>query len=296
MFAGNRNKRIKDFIISILIIVLSQCICKTGEEISKEGIESENSVEILFGGDVMLDWGIKNIIDKYGCDYPLRKLKGFLSTFDYRFCNLEGPISDEGEPHTTKKYIFLTHPDFIQILVDGMINGVTLANNHANDFGDNALLNTMSNLSFCKIQYTGAGIDRETAHLPILLRIKNIRIAIFGYTDIAYKKSYASDTRPGVERATVPLIKKDKKRFSGINDFIIISLHWGVEYSSYPTETQKEMAHAIIDSGADAIIGHHPHIYQGIEIYKGKPIVYSLGNFIFGSIIAWAISFCVSVG
>jgi hypothetical protein len=108
MFAANGNKRIKYFIISILIIVLSQCICRTGEEISKEGIDSENSVEILFGGDVMLDWGIKNIIDKYGYGYPLRGLKKFLSTFDYRFCNLEGPISDEGDPHTTKKYIFLT--------------------------------------------------------------------------------------------------------------------------------------------------------------------------------------------
>lgn len=284
MFERNDTKGIKYIVVSILIILLSQCECKTAEEASQEGVDANNYVEVLFCGDIMLDWGIKNIIDKYGFDYPLRKLKKFLSTFDYRFCNLEGPISEEGEPHISKKYIFLTHPDLIQIMIDGMINGVTLANNHANDFGDIALLNTMSNLSFSGIHYTGAGIDAETAHLPILLNIRNIRIAIFGYTDIAYKISYASDTKPGISRATLSLIKRDIKKFKSFNDFIIISLHWGIEYSSYPTEKQRELAHAIIDSGADAIIGHHPHIYQGIEIYQGKPIVYSLGNFIFGSI------------
>jgi poly-gamma-glutamate capsule biosynthesis protein CapA/YwtB (metallophosphatase superfamily) len=284
MFERNDTKGIKYIVVSILIILLSQCECKTAEEASQEGVDANNYVEVLFCGDIMLDWGIKNIIDKYGFDYPLRKLKKFLSTFDYRFCNLEGPISEEGEPHISKKYIFLTHPDLIQIMIDGMINGVTLANNHANDFGDIALLNTMSNLSFSGIHYTGAGIDAETAHLPILLNIRNIRIAIFGYTDIAYKISYASDTKPGISRATLSLIKRDIKKFKSFNDFIIISLHWGIEYSSYPTEKQRKLAHAIIDSGADAIIGHHPHIYQGIEIYQGKPIVYSLGNFIFGSI------------
>ena len=283
MFERNGIKKIKHIAVSI-IILLSQCACKTAEEASKEGVGAKEYAEILFCGDIMLDWGIKGIIDKYGYDYPLRKVKGFLSAFDYRFCNLESPISEEGEPHVSKKYIFLAHPDFIQIMVDGMINGVTLANNHANDFGEIALLNTMSNLSFYKIDYTGAGIDAETAHLPILLNIRNIRIAIFGYTDIAYKDSYATDKKPGVARATLPLIKRDIRRFESFNDFIIISLHWGIEYSSYPTEKQREMAHAIIDSGADAIIGHHPHIYQGIEIYRGKPIVYSLGNFIFGSI------------
>lgn len=245
---------------------------------------AEDEAKILFGGDVMLDWGIRDIIEEKGYKYPLRDIRNFLLKFDYRFCNLECPISEEGEPHPKKKYIFLAKPDHINVIKYANINGVSLANNHITDFGKVALQNTMANLHINGIGFTGAGMDIGSSHLPISIEIRGIRLAIFAYSNIAYEDCYATEKSPGIAKATIEVIREDIVQFRQFHDFIIISIHWGEEYSEYPTEKQIIMAHSLIDSGADVIIGHHPHIFQGIEIYNGKPIFYSLGNFIFGSI------------
>lgn len=279
----NSFSKRSSIVILLAAVVFVSTHCKTGVQKTKK-VKKYDGVDILFCGDIMLDWGIKTVIDKYGFDYPLKRMKELLLEFDFRFCNLECPLSEEGEPHVDKKYIFLGEPQYIQLLINGYIDGVTLANNHSCDFGEIALMNTMTNLSFSGIQYTGAGIDSETARLPILIEKKNVRVAIFGYSTIALRGSYATTKNPGIAKASLSLIRRDIQKFRRFNDFIVISLHWGIEYSDYPTEKQIDMAHNIIDCGADVIIGHHPHIYQGIEIYKGKPIIYSLGNYIFGSI------------
>ncbi|MDY6969929.1 MAG: CapA family protein [Spirochaetota bacterium] len=257
---------------------------KKSKNVSRKVKHIEGSVNILFCGDVMLDWGIRDIFETKGYRYPLRELKDFLSQFDYRFCNLESPISDKGKPHLTKKYIFRAKPEEVKILKYGDFNGVSLANNHSNDFGKEALLDTLDILIKNNISYAGAGSDICSARLPLSLEIEGINIALFAYSDIAYKESYATDISSGIAKADLDSIIEDIQQFKSIYHFIIISIHWGEEYSDYPTEQQIEMAHKIIDSGADVIIGHHPHVYQGIEIYKGKPVIYSLGNFIFGSI------------
>jgi poly-gamma-glutamate synthesis protein (capsule biosynthesis protein) len=123
-----------------------------------------------------------------------------------------------------------------------------------------------------------------SAHLPISMDTLGIKFAVFAYSYIADNETFATDSVPGIAGASLDLIKEDIEQFRAFNDFIIISIHWGVEYSGYPLDEQIDIAHSIIDAGADAVIGHHPHVFQGIEIYKGRPIFYSLGNFIFGSI------------
>ncbi len=164
------------------------------------------------------------------------------------------------------------------------INGVSLANNHACDYGTTGLLDTIIRLSENGIDCAGAGIDIESSHLPLTVTINGLRVAVLVYADIAFEDSFAGRDTPGIARAKIESIRDDIKQYRTYYDFIIVSIHWGIEYSEYPEAKDIKLAHAIIRSGADAIIGHHPHIFQGIEIFEGRPIFYSLGNFIFGSI------------
>jgi poly-gamma-glutamate synthesis protein (capsule biosynthesis protein) len=245
--------------------------------------DAAKKLTVVFCGDVMLDWGVKEVFEKKGPSYPLAGIKGFLSKFDYRFCNLECPISDSGQPDPEKKYVFQAAARSAGILSHGGINGVSLANNHSMDFGHEGLMNTMIELSARGIQYTGAGMDAGEAHMPVLVEIRDIRLAILGYTNIGTNTSYAGAAAPGIARAAGDLMRRDIQFCKRFSDFVVVTLHWGEEYAEYPTQEQVEMAHAVIEAGADAVIGHHAHIYQGVEIYRGKPVFSSLGNFLFGS-------------
>ncbi len=273
--------------IFILFTILCFLSCyRTVEHVdpNKAKSDTRKPARILFAGDVMLDWGIKEIIYTDGIDAPIKSLRDFLGNFDYRFCNLECPITKDGEIHPTKLYIFRGNPEHIDLLKFAGINGVSLANNHALDYGKTGLFNTIEYLNRNGINYTGAGMDMNSARLPVTAEINNIRFVILAYTNVAYDDTLATEDGPGVAMAHLNSIKNDIECFRSLCDFIIVSMHWGIEYSFYPAEADIILAHSIIDSGADVIIGHHPHIFQGVEIYKGKPIFYSLGNFIFGSI------------
>lgn len=262
--------------VALLIVFFAACT-------SLQSDEETGEVSLLFCGDVMLDWGIREAVEKEGYDFPLRRIRSFLAGFDYRFFNLEGPISDQGDPHADKKYIFNVPSGMVRVLAEGRLDGAMLANNHMSDFGNIALLNTISNLSAAGIRSAGAGIDAETASLPILVAKKGVSIAVFSYTNLGYRDAYALPTAPGIARAAIESMRKDIEQFRRFTDFVVVNLHWGDEYTNYPSEDQIELARALVDGGADAVIGHHSHVYQGIEVYRGKPIAYSVGNFLFGS-------------
>ena len=277
-------------IVAITLCVIIGAGCKTKQPVPKEPTKSEKpvapraDVDILFCGDVMFDWGISEVMLKNGHDYPVRHLRRLMFPYDYRFCNVESPISDTGTVHSNKKYVFLAKPFHIQLLTACRINGVSLSNNHSNDFGHEALMNTIALLEENDIAQTGAGKNLIDARRPIIFTIRKIRFAIFAYSAVSYSDSYANKKTPGVAASALSIIRQDIRRYRKKADHIIISLHWGIEYSDYPSKDQVSKARALINSGADVIIGHHPHIYQGIEIYRNRPIIYSLGNFIFGSI------------
>jgi poly-gamma-glutamate capsule biosynthesis protein CapA/YwtB (metallophosphatase superfamily) len=266
-----------------IFILLIGCISRESKK-TEIPVTNPEEARLLFGGDVMLDWGIKDTIEKYGPEYSLKYLKNFLSAFNYRFCNLESPITADGEIHPEKKYVFRGNPEHIELLKYAGINGIGLANNHALDMGKTGLINTIEILKSNNINTTGAGADMEEARMPATVIINNIKIAILAYAGIAYENSFAGKGTPGIAPARPDFIAADIKKLRPDFDFILISIHWANEYSEYPTEKEIKLGHHIIDSGADAVIGHHPHIFQGIEIYKGKPVFYSLGNFIFGSV------------
>jgi len=237
---------------------------------------------IVIGGDIMLDRGVGEKIEKYGYEYIIEDLKEIFKTGDISFANLECPISNRGKMFNLEKGIFFrAKPEYIKVLKDLKINIVSLANNHILDYGLTAALDTIGYLKSNGINYTGMGLDRQESLLSPVLDISGKKVRIIAYNDI-YPYSYnAEENVPGL------LILKDSNIAEDISlakrgvDYLFVSVHTGEEFILLPENNKVELFRKIIDLGADGVIGGHPHTFQPFEFYKGKPIIYSTGNLIF---------------
>jgi poly-gamma-glutamate synthesis protein (capsule biosynthesis protein) len=175
------------------------------------------------------------------------------------------------------------HPRFLSAFTSAGIDLLNLANNHIFDYGKVGLFDTISYLDSIGMQHVGAGRSASQAHKPVIFTTSTQRIAILGYYG-GGEAPKATKWRPGVADRRVDDIRRDVEQIRRENsaEYIVVNLHWGEEKADTPDRDQREFAHAVIDAGADVIIGHHPHVLQGIERYKSGVIVYSLGNFLFG--------------
>lgn len=174
------------------------------------------------------------------------------------------------------------HPRVLP-LIRKYFNAVSLANNHTGDYGPQALSNMLDLLDGAGIKYFGAGKEIRSAHEPIIFDIKDKRIAILGYNIFLPRSFEALDDRPGTAWGDDDYIIADIQNAKKVHkaDIVITYPHWGWEGEKQASADQVRLAHLMIDSGADAVVGGHPHVTQNIENYKGKPIFYSLGNFVF---------------
>lgn len=239
---------------------------------------ADPTVTLMFSGDVTL---AESFADEIGSDY-----KWAFAEFDeYRqadlaMVNLENPLTKSTLALPDKQFNFKADPDSVKVLTEGGVDLVTLGNNHTMDYQEEGLVETMNTLDQSGILHMGAGRDVTEARRPEIVDIKGQRIAFLGYygadlhaaTDKGAGTNYADETR----------ISEDIKAIRNQVDWIVVNYHWGEEKASHPADWQVELAHFTIDQGADVVVGHHPHVLQGAEIYKGRPIAYSLGNFIFG--------------
>ncbi len=246
-------------------------------------IVSHDSCNILiyFGGDVTFANHFERYVkDNY--EYSFKKLSWF-SQADISMINLENPLTDRGTA-VEKQYNFRAMPAYSQILKLGGIDIVTIANNHIYDYSEQGLFDTIFHLDSSGIKHVGAGKNLYDARLPAIFDIKGIKIGFLAYYGLRkHSDSYpAQPNSPGTALRKLEYIEEDIRILKKSVDFVIINFHWGLEKENYPGEDQIEFAHKVVDYGADLIIGHHPHVLQGIELYKGKIIAYSLGNFIFG--------------
>lgn len=235
-------------------------------------------------GDIMLDRKVGQRFIECPSDFELTAINGILKNYDLIFANLETTISTRGAPYPKQDphVVFRSHPDTLDVLKALGINVVSLANNHMLDYGVDALADTIAHLDAAGIKHVGAGCNYKEANQPLLLEFNGQKVAMLAYVFI-----YSSSTRmaaaryPGVSdhriNRILPQIKKLKK--DGYK--VIISVHWGMEYSFYPLPYLSKQARSMIDAGASLVLGHGPHYPQGIENYRNSNIVYSMGNFIF---------------
>lgn len=213
--------------------------------------------------------------------YPFSKIYPILKSGDITFINLETPLSNNCR--VVGAYSFLSDPMFARGLSDAGVDVVSVANNHMFNGGEKGFLDTIKNLEKEDIQYVGGGKTLEDARTPVIFEVNGIKISFLGYTQYCnhnFTSAVGSD-RPGIVPFSIPLITEDIKIAKKKSGIVCVSLHWGIIYSQKIHPKAIEYAHEIIDAGADVILGHHPHVPQGIEIYKNKPIFYSFGNFIF---------------
>ena len=247
-----------------------------------------SQISIVAVGDVMLGSWVEPVLQKEGAEYPFKATAAILHSADVSIANLEAPFTLSGDPFE-KKFNFKVDPKFAIGLKSGGIDVVTLANNHIMDFGEEGLISTIKTLDSLGLKHSGAGMNAGQAHRPVVVGVKDLRIAFFGYSMTFPTEFYASEDSSGTAYPEEAVIIKNLQAWRDSVDFIVTSFHWSAEKLETPKEYQKYFAHLAIDYGADLVLGHHPHVLQGIEIYKNRLIAYSLGNFAFGSYSEYAL-------
>ncbi|MCR4588289.1 MAG: CapA family protein [Lachnospiraceae bacterium] len=207
-----------------------------------------------------------------------------MQSADLMWINNEFTYSTRGSALPGKAYTFRADPENVELLKQMGVDLVGLANNHVYDYGKDALLDTLTTLEEAGIPYGGAGRDLEEASAPVYRKVGDKTIAYVAASRAEKNKMtpQATETSPGILRCYDNTLFLEKIREARENaDFVIALVHWGTEYSTQLEEVQLTTGREYIDAGADAVIGAHSHCLQGMEYYKGKPIVYSLGNFWF---------------
>ncbi len=239
---------------------------------------SDPTATLLFGGDVALTDAYTDLV---GSDpkWAFASLEEYRQA-DVAMVNLEAPLTTATTSAPNKEFNFKANPETVQVLKNGGVDIVNLANNHVMDYQTIGLNETLKTLDQAGIDYIGAGRNTQEARRPQIMDVKGQRIAYLGYYDGDFQT--AGDSDPGANAVQRDRIAADIKAIRSQVDWVVVNYHWGVELAKYPTDAQIDLAHFTIDQGADLVVGHHPHILQGAELYKGRPIVYSLGNFIFG--------------
>ena len=252
---------------------------------------ASDSMTILFSGDVLLSDHVLNAYSRAGGISGVLD-GGYLNAIqsaDYFVVNEEFPFSSRGTQAADKQYTFRLAPEKVSMFQEMGIDAVTLANNHALDYGTDALLDTCEVLDGAGILHTGAGKDLNAAKQPVVFEKNGQRVALIGATRVIPEAGWAATNgHPGMlssyEVSVEPLLAQIAECHAQ-GEKVVVLIHWGIERDEMPQEYQRALAKRYIDAGADLVIGSHPHVLQGIEYYKGKPIFYSLGNFVFGSSI-----------
>ncbi len=239
-------------------------------------------VRIAFVGDIMLDRGIRNIVDIHGLgDYGyITKYLEFLQDFDLVFGNLEGPVSDKGF-NQGSIYSFRMNPVSLEALLGANISVLSVANNHAGDWGVDAFADSLVRLRDSGILYVGGGINLSDAKSLKVFEKNGLKIGFLGFSDVGPKWMEVQENFPGILIAESSYRDDLIQRSSGEVDFLVVSYHYGEEYQELPNERQRFLSMRSIDLGADIVVGHHPHVIQPVEEYLDGVIAYSLGNFIF---------------
>jgi poly-gamma-glutamate synthesis protein (capsule biosynthesis protein) len=227
----------------------------------------------------MLDGGPGHLLTNQGD--PFQHVASSLRASDLTIANLECAITRRG--HAEDKSYTFKAPLVSLDTLKRYFSAVSLANNHALDWGRRGFVDQLALMREQGIAWFGGGHNEHEARSPVLLTVRGHKIALLGYNDYPPRSFAATAVRAGtawlVEKNAVLDIRSAKLQSKA--DLVFLYLHWGEELEPLPTSAQVELAHRLIEAGADAVVGSHPHVTQSIEWYRERPIVYSLGNFVF---------------
>lgn len=264
----------KKFIYLLLILLIISCSTNQKQQTKPNPpakITKTTEITISFAGDctfgdyvdaegTTFNWQFENVDQDYS--FFFKNVAHIFKQDDLTLVNLETTLTNATEDRKDRKFRFKGNPSYVNILTSSGIEAVNISNNHIHDYGKKGFNETIQTLTQAGIYFSGEDYSS-------IYETKGKKIGMLGYR--------------GWTHYIKPSIKQDIAKLKAQNtDLIIVSFHWGTEKENYPNDLQKDLAKFSIDNGADIIIGHHPHTLQGIEIYKQKPIVYSLGNFSFG--------------
>lgn len=235
-------------------------------------------VSIAFVGDIMLADTPGKVV-RSGRD-PFAPMAALIDQADIRVGNLECVIATKGTAEPGKPYTFRAHPRTLPLL-KRHFDAVALANNHSGDFGPQAFAEMLDLLEQKGISYFGGGRNLSQAHRPLMVERKGLRIALLAYNEFFPRSFEADFDKAGIAWSEDEQVRLDIVNARNSADLVIPVMHWGWEHEAMASERQRQLARLMIDAGADAVIGGHPHVTQNVEQYQGKPIIYSLGNFLF---------------
>jgi len=240
----------------------------------------ERPVTLVFGGDVHAEPPITSVLARG--DSPLDGLAAELSTADLAIVNVETAVGVLGTP-ADKQYTFQAPVSLWPALRESGVDVVNLANNHALDFGPEALAETIAGARAAGLTVVGAGANASEAYAPAVVQVRDISVAIVGLTRVMPVVEWgARAQRPGLASAyDLAAAAAAVRAATGLADRVVVTIHWGAEGEACPVAHQHELAQVLVDAGADVVAGHHAHRLQGIEERDGALVAYGLGNLVF---------------
>ncbi|MEE3953911.1 CapA family protein [Peribacillus frigoritolerans] len=285
-----KNLKYTGIILPILLIAL---VITTwmgrAEEVETVATKSDQPLTMTMVGDVMMGRYVEEVTEKHGYEYLYRYMKPYFANSDYVSGNYEHTALKE----EVSKYKGADTPIHLNSNTSGVeavkeagFSVVSLANNHMMDYEEQGLLDTIDEFKSADMHYVGVGSNTAEAKNSIdYADVNGVHVATLGFTDVYGKDAVSKNDKAGLLNSNPDLlfemIGKARDAKQGNADLVVVNMHWGQEYSTSTTDRQKDLAKAIIDAGADIIIGHHPHVLQSFDVYKDGIIFYSLGNFIF---------------
>jgi poly-gamma-glutamate capsule biosynthesis protein CapA/YwtB (metallophosphatase superfamily) len=266
--------------VSVEEIPADEDLCSGAELESYLQERNEPPLSVLAVGDIMLGERTRKVIRDEGADYPFAGVVPLLRRSEIVFGNQEGPFAGEAAK-SDRNFSYRVNPKLASALTRANVNVVTLANNHLTDCGRAGVLETLAALASAGVATVGAAENERTAHRPVIRQAGRWRVGLLGY--YWNRRTAATSDLPGSAMDTPEDLRADIGALRRQVDRVVVQFHWGIPYEREPQPEDREKAHLAVDCGADVVVGHHPHVIQPMEVYRGCPIFYSVGNFTFGS-------------
>ena len=282
---GSKKVNIALTIILVVLVIIGIVLTVTDVDVVKQS-EPKGDASVVVGGDVMFARNMPGVLSSV--ESPFQNVENVTGSADLFLINFENAATSTAS--AVKGDVPLKcDPSYVPLAKGNNNTVAVLANNHLFDYGVDGMHDTLKYLDEAGIKHTGAGDNQTQASAPVTSEINGRNVTIINYMDSNNFKEYsnevmpqANDSSPGYSAYNSDLAKQQiQDAKANGSDNVIVYFHFGNEYSQTPNEDQVKMAHEVIDDGADVVLGAHPHVTQGIEVYNGKPIFYSLGNFVF---------------